>query len=62
LVQQHPFLLRQLFFSHAIRGELELACKTGHFIEAQHWASEKNSHLYRAACEGRLSQSLEIQN
>jgi O-antigen ligase len=61
LVQQHPTLLRQLFFSHAIRGELELACKTGDFIEAQHWASEKNSHLYRAACEGRLSQSLEIQ-
>lgn len=60
-VQQHPILLRQLFFSHAIRGEFKLACKTGQFITSQHWVSEKNSPLYRAACEGRLSQTLEIQ-
>ncbi len=59
--QQHPILFRQLFFSHAIRGEFELACETGRFITRQHWPNEKNSALYQAACENRLSQTLEIQ-
>ncbi len=59
-VQQHPALLRQLFFSYAIRGEFKLACKTGQLISRQHWPNEINTDLYQAACEGRLSRTLEI--
>lgn len=61
-VHQHPTLLRQLFFSHAIRGEFELACTTGRRIEMQYWPNEINTPLYQAACENKLSRTLEIQN
>lgn len=60
--QQHPILLRQLFYSYAVRGEFEQACETGHFIEMQHWKDEANSDLYRAACKNRLTPSLNIQD
>lgn len=57
-----PLLYEGLFFTQALSGDMKGACKTGRFNMVQNWENDDNSNYYLAACEGRLSQFLEIQN
>ena len=49
---QRPSLYKHLFFSQLINNELEQACETGQFIQAQRWTGEANAQAYSDACSG----------
>jgi len=57
-----PLLYKGLFFTQALSGDMNSACETGQFNMVQNWGNDDNLNYYLAACKGRLSQSLKIQN
>jgi len=50
-IEESQTLYQALFFSQIYSGQFTDACKTGKFIQRQHWKGDRNVSFYQHACE-----------